>query len=169
MTEVHSFPPIAAPDATRLILGTMPGEMSLARAQYYGHARNAFWPLMLDLLQLPATLDYPARCAALREHRIAVWDVLRSCHRVGSLDSAIAKDTMVANDFIAFFTAHPHIRRVCFNGGPAHQLWRRLVQPVLSPARITLDLQVLPSTSPAHAAMSLAEKRKRWHIVLDED
>ncbi|HTQ98504.1 MAG TPA: DNA-deoxyinosine glycosylase [Candidatus Acidoferrum sp.] len=169
MTEVHSFAPIARNDATCLILGTMPGTASLAKHQYYGHRRNAFWPLLLDVLGLPADLDYDARCEALRVHRIALWDVLQCCRREGSLDSAIDPESMQANDFAGFLARHPQIRRVYFNGQPAARLWRALVHPTLPPALAALECAVLPSTSPAHAAMTLAEKRQRWHILRQQN
>ncbi|MES2603577.1 MAG: DNA-deoxyinosine glycosylase [Pseudomonadota bacterium] len=167
MTDVHSFPPLAAPDATRLILGSMPGVASLTAGRYYAHPRNAFWPLIEGLLQLPAGLDYEQRCAALRQHRIAVWDVLQSCHRPGSLDSAIDRDSMVANDFAGFLREHPQIRRVYFNGQKAALEWKRLVAPTLAGGQ-GLVTSVLPSSSPAHAGLPLAEKLKRWHKLLED-
>ena len=88
--QARCFPPIASPDARILILGSMPGRASLAAGQYYAHPRNAFWPIMGSLLDFDASRDYPARVDALKVAGIAVWDILDSCHRPGSLDSAIA-------------------------------------------------------------------------------
>lgn len=167
MTEVHSFPPVAAANATRLILGSMPGVASLTAGRYYAHPRNSFWPLIEAVLRLPAGLDYAARCEALIQHRIALWDVLQRCERPGSLDAAIAPQTMVANDFAGFLQQHPQIKTVYFNGQGAAAMWKRLVVPVL-PATLKLATCLLPSSSPAHAGMPLAEKQKRWHIVRGE-
>lgn len=167
MTEVHSFPPVAAADATRLILGTMPGVASLTAGRYYAHPRNGFWPLLEAVLQLPAGLDYTARCEALMRHRIALWDVLQSCERPGSLDAAITRQSMVANDFVRFLQQHPQVRTVYFNGQGAVAMWKRLVAPAL-PSALQPATHVLPSSSPAHAGMPLAEKQKRWHIVAGE-
>jgi double-stranded uracil-DNA glycosylase len=164
MTQVHSFPPIAAADATRLILGTMPGVASLNAGRYYAHSRNGFWPLLEVVLGLQTGLDYPQRCQALIENRIALWDVLQGCMRPGSLDSAIERASMVTNDFGQFLTQHPHIERIYFNGQQAAAIWQRLVQPVL-PRYCELRLYTLPSTSPANAGMSLREKQQQWQAV----
>jgi len=164
MNEVHSFPPVAAANATRLILGSMPGVASLTAGRYYAHPRNGFWPLMEAVLGMPTGLDYTARCEVLIKQRIALWDVLQRCERPGSLDSAIARQTTVANDFATFLQQHPQIHSVYFNGQTAATLWKRLVVPML-PATLQLATQVLPSSSPAHAGMSLAEKRQRWQCV----
>lgn len=167
MTEVHSFPPVAAADATRLILGTMPGVASLSAGRYYAHPRNGFWPLLTALLPLPHGLDYTARCDALICHRIALWDVLQRCERPGSLDAAITRQSMVANDFVSFLQQHPQVRTVYFNGQGAAAMWKRLVAPVLPPS-LQPVAHVLPSSSPAHAGMSFAEKLKHWQIVVQQ-
>ena len=167
MSEVHSFPPVCAPDATRLILGTMPGVASLAAGRYYAHPRNGFWPLIESVFALPYGLDYDARCAALVMRRIALWDVLQQCQRRGRLDSAIARETMVANDFAGFLREHPRLRCIYFNGQSAAGFWQKLVLPVLPPLLVPATV-VLPSSSPAHAGMTLAEKRLRWHKLLED-
>ncbi|WP_346838597.1 DNA-deoxyinosine glycosylase [Microbulbifer sp. SAOS-129_SWC] len=165
MTTVHSFAPIAATDATRLVLGSMPGIASLRAQQYYAHPRNAFWPIIAALFDLPAGLDYRQRCAHLRAQRVALWDVLHTCTRSGSLDSAIAADSIVPNDFAGFFARHRAIERVYFNGAKAEQLYRRHVQPTLPARWAALPLSRLPSTSPAHAGMPFAEKLAQWHGI----
>lgn len=109
---------------------------------------------------------YPARVAALLARRIALWDVCQSAERPGSLDASIVLSSVTANDFAGFLGAHPAIRCVLFNGQTAHALYRRLVLPSLDlPARPP-ELIVLPSTSPAHASLPLAEKVRRWHAAL---
>lgn len=107
MPRIHSFDPIAAPDAEILILGSMPGRASLAAGQYYAHAQNAFWRIMAELLGFDATAPYAERTQALKSARIALWDVLHSCEREGSLDTNIDRETLVANDFAAFLREHP--------------------------------------------------------------
>lgn len=167
MSHVHGFPPIAAPDATCLILGSMPGKASLAAQQYYAYPRNAFWPLLTHLLMLPDTLAYAQRCQALQQHRIAVWDVLKTCTRSSSLDSDIDTDSIVPNDFAAFLAAHPQIQAIFCNGGSAAGIYRRRVVPLLSPAAAALPCIQLPSTSPAHASLPFAAKLERWRVIRD--
>lgn len=164
--RLHAFPPLATPSATRLILGSMPGEASLHAQQYYAHPRNAFWPIMAALFGCAATAPYAARVQALHATGVAVWDVLQSCTRTGSLDTAIEPASMVANDFAAFFAAHPQITRVYFNGSKAESTFKRMVRPQL-PA-LPLTYLRLPSTSPAHAALSYDKKLAAWKLALSQ-
>ena len=101
------FPPVARSDALVLVLGSMPGERSLEASQYYAHARNAFWPIMDALFGVDATAPYTERLDGLVRNRVALWDVLGTCDREGSLDSRIRNP--VANDFNTFFAEHPSI------------------------------------------------------------
>jgi double-stranded uracil-DNA glycosylase len=160
-----SFAPIAAKDAQILILGSMPGIKSLQEQQYYAHPRNAFWPIMANLFDFDLNLDYTARCQKLLEHQIAVWDVLKSCQRLGSLDQHIEPDSMVPNDFQSHLKTHKKIKRIFFNGGKAEQVFKRHVLPTLN-VKQQLSFQLLPSTSPAHAAKSLDEKCQVWEKAL---
>lgn len=153
----RGFPPIAAPDATVLILGSLPGQASLAAGQYYAHPRNAFWPILASLLGFGADAPYAERVAALVRAKIAVWDVCAAARRPGSLDSAIARDSVQANDFAAFFERHPRIARIGFNGAAAADLYRRHGLPLRGIASARL-----PSTSPANAGLDLAAKRLEW-------
>jgi TDG/mug DNA glycosylase family protein len=166
MARVRGFPPISRPDARILILGSMPSRESLARRQYYAHPRNAFWPILTDLLQIEATA-YEERVEQVKRRRVAIWDVLEACFRSGSLDSAIDDESLVTNDFSAFYTAHPNIERVFFNGAKAEAVYRRRVLPTLSGTAAALPLQRLPSTSPAHAGMSLQRKRAAWRVLIE--
>jgi len=161
---IQGFAPISRPDARVLVLGSMPGVASLRARQYYGHPRNAFWPIMGGLFGFDAQAPYAQRVAALLARRVAVWDVLAACERDGSLDAAIDAQSMQVNDFAGFFRAHPHVVRVCFNGATAHAVFRKLALPELEQVR-QLDLLRLPSTSPAHAGMALADKRAAWGVV----
>ena len=156
---LDGLPPIADSRARILILGNMPSVMSLAAGEYYGNPRNAFWRITADLFGFAADDPYPQRTAALRRHRVAVWDVLRHCRRVGSLDSAVEPDSMVANDFGAFFAEYPSIERVFFNGAAAERNFARLVR-VDAPVRYVR----LPSTSPAQT-LRYADKLAAWRVI----
>jgi double-stranded uracil-DNA glycosylase len=166
MTRVHSFPPIAHPGALTLILGTMPGAASLAARQYYAHPRNLFWTVIGAMLGFAAGAPYAVRTAHLIKADIAVWDVLKSCTRPGSLDSDIAPASMIANDFERFFANHPQIERVFFNGAGAATVYRtRVLRTLSTPPRV--EYVRLPSTSPANASISAAAKAKAWRVVLE--
>ena len=143
-----------------LILGNAPSVLSLASQQYYGNPRNAFWHIAGELFGFDPAAPYAERTAALVARGVAVWDVLRACRRVGSLDSAVERDSMVPNDFDEFFDAHPDITRVFFTGGGAEANYRRLV-------RVDADVTYarLPSTSPAHT-MPIATKLAAWHEIM---
>lgn len=162
----RAFPPIIGQQPRLLILGSMPGEGSLRAGEYYGHRRNAFWPILCALLGVPADAPYPVRTAALLAHGIALWDVIAACARPGSLDSAIRPGSVQVNDFGALFGAHPTLRRVAFNGGTAEREYRRRVLPALDAPARDLTLLRLPSTSPAHAGMPYAAKRAAWGRLL---
>lgn len=166
--QIFSFSPLARADATVLVLGSMPGVASLQAGQYYAHPRNAFWPVMGALVGAGPELVYAARVERLMARRIAVWDVLKSCVRGGSLDTSIEKDSIVPNDFAEFFARHPGIARVYFNGGTAERLFRRYVLEGLGARGEAIQFTRLPSTSPAHAGRSLAAKIEAWRVILDE-
>jgi double-stranded uracil-DNA glycosylase len=160
--QATGFAPVAAADARVLILGSLPGAVSLARGEYYAQPRNAFWPVMGAFVGAAPSLPYARRLERLTTNGIALWDVCASGFRPGSLDSAIALSSVVPNDFAAFFRDHPGIGLVCCNGGTAAELFRRLVLPGLPAEARAVRRLVLPSTSPAHAAMPFAEKLRRW-------
>ena len=159
---IGCFPPVANTNAATLILGSMPGKESLRQNQYYAHPQNAFWKIMGELVGAHPSLPYTQRLAILKSSGIALWDVLHTCKRQGSLDSDIKKEE--ANDFAAFFARHPHITRVYFNGTKAEQSFKRFVlgKQALPP----LTLQRLPSTSPAHAGMDYDKKLEAWKGVV---
>ncbi len=161
-----SFPPIVGTTPKILILGSMPGMESLKQQRYYAHPRNAFWPIITSLYGHSESLDYSQRCELLKQKQIAVWDVLKSCYRPGSLDQNIETESMVANDFVAFLQLHPSIRQIFFNGGKAEQVFKRYVAKKLETAGISPSYHRLPSTSPAHAAMNYETKQQLWHQAL---
>jgi TDG/mug DNA glycosylase family protein len=162
-TRVRCFLPVADPAKARvLILGSMPGVASLSAGQYYAHPRNQFWTIMGELFGAGPALPYDQRLAVLTRSGIALWDVLASCERRGSLDSAIDTRSAQANDFAAFLDAHPLITRICFNGALAETCFRRDVMPHVR----ALETLRLPSTSPAHAGLPAAEKLQHWRAAL---
>ncbi len=163
MPRIYSFPPVANAAARILILGSMPGQESLRAGQYYAHPRNCFWKLMGEFFGAGSELTYARRTLRLKKSGIALWDVLACCARTGSLDSAIDVRSMVPNDFPQFFSTHPRIRAVFFNGTTAERCFRMRVQPQLDLP--LLQFERLPSTSPAHAARSYAQKRTAWQAV----
>lgn len=163
MPLLHGLPPVASPDARILILGSMPGQASLTAGRYYAHERNVFWRIMGDLFGAVPTLDYERRLQRLAAAGIALWDVIGSCERYGSLDADIVAGSVQANDFAGFFAAHPCIERIFFNGTAAETTFRRHVLPELGD-RLPPQHR-LPSTSPAHAARGYAEKLAAWSVI----
>lgn len=159
-TEIlHSFAPVITAESRVLILGTMPGVASLEKQQYYGFPHNAFWRIMAALTGTPAVPErYDERLEMLRSHRIALWDVCRSCRREGSLDSNICEE--IPNDIPGLLAAHPSIRTVAFNGGPAFRLFKRHIG--LEGMGEGKEVLVLPSTSPANASWSYERKLAAW-------
>ena len=117
---------------------------------------------MGDLFAAGPELDYPLRLQKLGENRIALWDVIETCQRPGSLDSAISEDGMATNDFSNFFTCHPHINRVYFNGQKAAGLFKKKVAPGLAGH---YEYHTLPSTSPANAGKNYTAKLKAWSVI----
>ncbi|MCK6404855.1 MAG: DNA-deoxyinosine glycosylase [Rhodocyclaceae bacterium] len=165
MSYVQSFAPLVPAGARLLILGSMPGAASLAAGQYYAHPRNAFWPILAALCHFPADAPYAARVAALQAAGVAVWDVLQSCVRPGSLDTAIERGSEVPNDLVGLLVRHPGIGRICFNGGTAEAAFRRHVPAAAVAGR---QLLRLPSTSPANASWSFERKLAAWKAAFEE-
>ena len=154
--------PVGDERARVLILGSFPGEASLAAARYYGHPRNHFWRLVGSVVAEPLdSMDYETRLARLVERRIALWDVIASCAREGSLDTAIRGE--VPNDIAGLLARWTKIGTIAFNGGKAASYRRRIA--LFDGAR-DADLVVLPSSSPANATHSLAVKEAAWREAL---
>jgi hypoxanthine-DNA glycosylase len=157
---LRSFEPIVDARSRVLVLGTMPGTTALRIQQYYGYERNHFWPIMFDLLAGGRALDYPEKLALVRRHRIALWDVLASCVRIGAADAAIRNGA--PNAIPELLARHPGIHTVFCNGGLSAKLFLQHFG-----GRIAVPMIQLPSTSPAHAAMPYATKRARWSVVIE--
>ncbi|MBC6413909.1 MAG: DNA-deoxyinosine glycosylase [Chromatiales bacterium] len=164
VAQLKAFPPIASNDAEVLILGSMPSVTSLSVQRYYAHPRNHFWMIMDALFGIDKNLCYAQRCRILIGYRIALWDVIDGCRRHGSLDADILEKSIKTNNFNAFFKHHSAIHSVFFNGTKAEQIYGKYVLPTLS-ANIKLNYTRLPSTSPANATFSLAEKLKAWRLI----
>ena len=161
----QGFPPVARDDARVLVLGSLPSRASLRARRYYAHPQNAFWEIMRVIAG--ATGDYASRCRSLQERGIAVWDVLSSSVRPGSLNADIDMASAEPNDFKRFLVCHPRIRLVCFNGRKAQQMFERWVRP--SRAEFDLEFALLPSTSPAHAMLTRAEKLEIWRGIIEPE
>lgn len=163
-TLLQGFNCIARPDARILILGSMPGQASLDKDQYYAHPRNAFWAIMDRLFTINPELPYAQRLSLLQQQHIALWDVVHRCVRKGSLDSAIQSTTIETNNFHALFVRYPSIQQVFFNGKKSALLYRTQVLPTLNVAT-PLHYQTLPSTSPAHASLNIEQKLQQWLCI----
>ena len=143
-----------------LVLGSLPGAASLKAGQYYAHPRNRFWPLIAALTgEDMVAIPYPDRLDLLRKHRIGLWDVFGECERKGSLDSAIRKPA--ANDFERLRQLCPSLQVVGFNGQAAGKFAPQF-------AAQGYRTVVLPSTSPAHAAMSFDDKLQVWKQLMND-
>jgi len=143
------------------VLGTLPGEESLRRREYYAHPRNLFWPIIFALFEGGAPPpDYAERLAFVKARDLALWDVCEAAQRLASADSTIAGE--VPNRIDELLDAHPEIRAVAFNGSGARRLYDRHFA-----RRPGLVYLALPSTSPAHARLGFAEKAARWIALRD--
>ena len=166
MARVQSFAPVVGKRPRILILGSMPGIASLKAVQYYAHPRNAFWPIMAELFAIDATADYAGRIAQIETKPVVLWDTLKRCYRAGSLDSAIARDSVEANDIPGLLREYPEINTVACNGASSADYFLRLVLPELAAIR-QVELLKMPSTSPANAGMTFAQKLDSWRRLLD--
>ena len=160
-----SFDPIAAPDARVLILGSLPSQLSLQKREYYGNPQNVFWQVMGELFDAGPEMPYADRADTLKRCGIAVWDVLHSSVRPGSMDAAIDQSTATPNDFQMFFDGHPMLELLCFNGQKAAELYERLVAPQGIGTIDSLEYRTMPSTSPAYASMQYDEKVRQWSAI----
>ncbi len=144
----------------------MPGQASLAANQYYANRHNTFWKIMAETIGFSKDSAYEIRLEELKTAKIALWDVLQSCTRIGSLDAKIINNSITANNFQDFFKAHKKIHTVLFNGAKAEDAFKRYALPTLNADNL-IYLR-LPSTSPAHAALSYELKLKAWKAALKD-
>ena len=148
---LQGFPPICSGLDRVLVLGSFPGKASLQKQEYYGHPYNGFWRIMGELLQFDPQLSYQARVRILNRNRVALWDVLTSCSREGSLDASIQRDSVVINDFENFFEKNHLIHTILFNGALAEAEFKKHVLKLDGIKKRKFGLHRLPSTSPAMA------------------
>lgn len=161
------------PTAMRLlILGSMPGVQSLQAQHYYAHPRNAFWPVLCSVLNAADPIDFDQRYQLLDRAGIGLWDVVGSCRRPGSLDQRIDRESVVYNDIVGLAAAHPQLVAIATNGQFAAKHFARAHWPTVQRQQPALQWAALPSTSPAHAGMSVATKQQNWATLrryLDAD
>ncbi len=120
-----SFDPVVNEESEILVLGSMPGDESLRRREYYGNPRNQFWRILYSFFGMEVEEVYEKRLAFALEHRIALWDVIESCQREGSLDANIRE--ALPHDFRNLFKKYPRIHVIAFNGGKSYDVYRRQV------------------------------------------
>ena len=161
---LEGFKPVYTPDAKVLILGSMPGQASLDVQEYYAHPRNLFWLFISELVGEAAPTEYEEKLQLLNRNHIALWDVLAQCKRHGSLDSAIEAKSEKVNDFGDLFGRLPKLKRVVFNGRKSEQVFKKHCSELLRYEN--LEFLVVPSTSPANASISQADKFKAWETAL---
>ena len=166
MNELHNLSAQIRGDCRLLILGSMPGTVSLAQAQYYAHPRNRFWPVMGQLCGFDPALPYPQRLAALQAAGVGLWDVLERCRRQGSLDAAIERGSEQVVPLVELLPRLPQLRAIACNGATSARLFQRHLAPELIRLRPGLTFFSLPSTSPAHAAIDLPGLLARWQVLL---
>ena len=152
----HCFPPVTRPDTRLLVLGSLPGAVSLARQRYYAHPQNQFWRLIGAVIERELVpLGYEARLEALLDAGVGLWDTVAAATRKGSLDADIRLHR--ASDLAALVETLPELRAVAFNGGTSARIGRKQLQGVAG-----LALVDLPSSSPAYASLPFARKREAW-------
>lgn len=159
MTEPmrEGLAPVIADGARVLILGSFPSERSLESGEYYANRRNQFWPLLGGVFGFDHDVTYEARISAATEHGVALWDVVHSCRRAGSMDAKIDRKSLVVNDFGPLLAKHPGIERVFVNGLTAFELFERHAETALPAVR-------LPSSSGA-LPMTFEDKLARWREI----
>lgn len=157
--KLQSFKPVADRHSRILILGTMPGPIALKKREYYGFAGNHFWKIIPGLFGIHRALSYKEKIRLIKQKRIALWDVFRSCEREGAADSAIQYAT--PNDIPALLKKYPNIKTIFLNSRTAEKTFLRHFA-----ASIKLPYHYLPSTSPAHASRSFTAKKKAWAVLL---
>ena len=155
----RSFAPVADARTILLILGSLPGELSLAQSQYYANPQNRFWRLMSEVTAIDlAAMAYDARLQALQQQGIGLWDVVAEAHRSGSLDSNIRERD--DNDLATLVAGLPKLTTIAFNGGTAARIGLKNLGNVAQ----HYDIFKLPSSSPAYT-LAYAEKLAAWSAL----
>ncbi|MFL9833818.1 DNA-deoxyinosine glycosylase [Chryseobacterium terrae] len=157
--RISSFPPFIDEESKILILGSIPGVKSLEKQQYYAHPQNKFWKIIFELLNEKFTEDYSERINILKKNHIAIWDVIDSCERKGSLDSEIKNEE--ANKIEELLDQYQNIQAIFCNGGKSYKNLQKLLGK-----NFRIPIYLLPSTSPLHT-ISFERKFEDWKKVLD--
>ncbi len=156
MTTKRCFPPVVDANTRVLVLGSLPGEASLAQAQYYAHKQNQFWRLVGEVIgQDLVAMPYDERLRTLLAHHVGLWDVVAEAKREGSLDSNIRDHA--GNDLMGLIDSLPKLAVIAFNGGTAERIGLRILGRYGDRHRVVR----LPSSSPAFT-VPYAEKLSVW-------
>ena len=161
MQKISSFPPIIKKDSKILILGSIPGIRSLEMQQYYAHPQNKFWKIICEIFSEEFTTNYQQRIEILEKHHIALWDVIDTCERKGSLDSEIRNEE--ANKIEELLQNFPNIKAIFCNGQKSYKNLQKILGK-----KFRMPIIVLPSTSPAYTGLSYFDKLKLWYIILEK-
>ncbi len=156
-SRISSFPPIIDNDSKILILGSIPGVKSLEKQQYYAHPQNKFWKIIFELIEEGFTEDYPEKIKMIKKHHIALWDVIDSCERKGSLDSEIKNEE--ANQIEELLESYPNIKTIFCNGGKSYKNLQKMLGK-----NYKIPVFLLPSTSPLHT-ISFEKKLEEWRKI----
>lgn len=161
MKKISSFSPIIDRNSKILILGSVPGVKSLEMNQYYAHPQNKFWNIICEIFHEEFTKDYSKRIGILKKHHVALWDVIETCERNGSLDSEIRNEE--ANKIEELLKNYPNITTIFCNGQKSHKNLIKILGK-----NFQLPIFVLPSTSPANAGITYQNKLETWKIILEK-
>lgn len=159
MHRISSFPPIISKDSEILILGSVPGVKSLEMQEYYAHPQNKFWKILFEILNENFTAIYSEKLEFLKRNKIAVWDVIDSCERKGSLDSQIINEK--SNDILNLLEEFPTIQTIFCNGSKSYKNLQKIVGK-----NFEIPIYLLPSTSPLHT-ISFDKKLEDWKVILN--
>ena len=160
--KIYSFPPVSNENSRILILGTMPGPISIQTGEYYANPGNCFWEFISKLRSPYVTNDYASKIKMLKDNQIAIWDVLKHCERKSGLDSDIKAE--YPNDFVKFFVEHKNLRAIFFNGTKAKGFYKRYIG-----FDNKYEYAVLPSTSPTPGKNVKSKEAKyvEWKKILN--
>ncbi len=163
MTLCESFLPSIDKNSKILILGSMPGVKSLEQQQYYAHPQNRFWKVMAEICNTPNLykLDYKLKLNVLLKNKIALWDTLSFCERLGSLDSKIINEK--PNDIIKLLNEYQNIKLICLNGNKSYSVFKKFFPDLLN----RYSCYKMPSTSPANAKYHLELLIEHWKLLID--
>lgn len=156
----NSFPPIANEKTEIMILGSLPGEMSLELQQYYAHPRNRFWRVIAEITRSEIPQNYEEKLQLLQQNKIGVWDVVQTAKRIGSLDTNILDE--VPNDLESFIVNHPKLKVIAFNGAKSRALFDKYFV-----RKTNLKYFALPSTSPANASFTFEKLCENWRRIFE--